>query len=97
MIIMIKTYYGYFQEDGCFITDGIMVKLPTKKLAIVNVLESEVVDNPYTAHSQSKLVAIKKIIADALDAEEAFTETDWDDMAYLRAKTNTGLSRSAII
>ena len=34
---MIHTYQGYFTEDSRFVPDGINVKLPTGRRAIVNI------------------------------------------------------------
>ena len=38
---MVQTYQGYFQEDGRFIPDGVMVKMPTRRRAIVNIFNEE--------------------------------------------------------
>ena len=97
---MIRTYQGFFQEDGRFITDGVLVKLPTKRRAIVNILDDEAAE----AHGITRLEAnrkprasvIKDILADALAAEDSIlTDADWVEMTNLRSRTNVGLSRAA--
>ena len=40
---MVKTYKGYFAEDGRFVSDGAMVKLPVQRRAVVNVFDDEVI------------------------------------------------------
>ena len=39
---IIRTYQGYFLEDGQFITYGLLVKLPTKRRTMVNILNDDV-------------------------------------------------------
>ena len=41
---MVQTYQGYFTEDGRFVHDGINIKLPTRRRAIVNVFLDETAD-----------------------------------------------------
>jgi len=95
---MIQTYQGYFQEDGRFIPDGILVKLPTRRRAIVNVFDDVVAgDNthPQTdAALQDRVERIRLILAAALEAEDdVMTEDAWAEMLTLRSQTNAGLSR----
>ena len=94
---MIQTYQGYFQEDGSFIANGILVKPPTRRRAIINVLDDEITGSVETAQMESDLQQrideIKDILAGALAAEDnALTDEDWDEMADLRTSTNFGLS-----
>jgi len=42
---MVQTYQGYFTEDGRFVHDGINIKLPTRRRAIVNVFLDETADD----------------------------------------------------
>ena len=42
---MVQSYKGYFVEDGRFVHDGVFVKLPTKRRAIVNVFDDEVISD----------------------------------------------------
>ena len=94
----VKTYQGYFLEDGRLMTNGSPIKLPTKCRVIVNVLEDEMGVIEAVAQtgtdSQKKVAAIHKILNDAQGAEDSvLTDADWDEMANLRAGTNAGLSR----
>ena len=95
---MIQTYQGYFQEDGRFVPDGVMVKLPTRRRAIVNVFDDEVIsDNEAPQTDAALLDRIERVslfFAAALDAEsDIMTDDDWGEMLNLRAQTNSGLSR----
>ena len=36
---MIQAYQGYFLEDGRFVTNNAVVKIPPNRLVIINVLE----------------------------------------------------------
>jgi hypothetical protein len=103
---MIQTYQGYFIEDGRFVSDGLLVKIPTRRRAIVNILDDEIdstnhtvsnIDN--TAERQERVFAIKEIIADALKTETevgggVLADADWDETSNLRKQTNAGLSRA---
>jgi len=94
--MMVKTYQGYFLEDGQFVSDGSPVKLPTKCLVIVNVLEDETWEGgaPAETASQKKAAAIRNILDEAQGAEDnVLTDADWEEMANLRTGTNAGLSR----
>ena len=93
---MIQTYEGYFLEDGSFVPNGIRVKLPTRRRAIVNVFVEEVADdvNPQTdTETEDRVKRIESILAAAVDAKDDMTEDDWDEMLTLRSKSNAGLSR----
>jgi len=93
---MIQTYEGYFLEDGSFVPNGIRVKLPTRRRAIVNVFVEEVADdvNPQTdTETEDRVKRIESILAAAVDARDDMTEDDWDEMLTLRSKSNAGLSR----
>ena len=98
---MVQTYQGYFQDDGRFIPDGISVKVPTRRRAIVNVLDEVVKDDTGVSQKereiQSRVARIDLILSAALDAEDEMTEEEWDEMLNLRAKTNAGLSRAVEI
>jgi len=96
---MIQTYQGYFQEDGCFIPDGVRVRMPVKRRAIVNILEDEATGRANIEESahQQKVLAIKEILADALKSENDLSDADWEEFAGLRAQTNAGLSRTVNI
>jgi hypothetical protein len=94
---MIQTYQGYFQEDGCFIPDGVRVRMPAKRRAIVNILEDEVakIDASTDAHRR-QVAAVKKILAEAAALEatdNVMTDADWDELENARSKTNAGMSR----
>jgi len=96
---MVQTYQGYFIEDGRFISDSALVKLPTRRRAIVNILEEEV--GEIDAHSRSitnpqdKLDRIRSILAAAKAEEDnTLSDDDWDEMLSLRSQSNAGLSRA---
>jgi len=96
---MVQTYQGYFVEDGRFISDNALAILPTRRRAIVNILEEKV--GEIDAHSrlitnpQDKLKRIRSILA-AAKAEEDNTlnDDDWDEMLSLRSQSNAGFSRA---
>ena len=98
---MVQTYQGYFQDDGRFIPDGVSVKVPTRRRAIVNVLDEIVEDDIDVSQKErdikDRVDRIDLILAAALDAEDEMTEEEWDEMLNLRAKTNAGLSRAVEI
>ena len=97
---MVQTYQGYFTEDGRFVPDGISVKLPTRRRAIVNVLDEEVkanADDSQSDNNQGIVERIEMILAAALDAKDDLTDDEWDEMLNLRSKTNAGLSRAVEI
>jgi len=41
---MIQAYQGYFEEDGRFIANNTVVKIPVKRRVIINILDDEVND-----------------------------------------------------
>jgi len=43
---MVQTYQGYFEDDGRFVPEGVLVKLPIGKRAIVNVFDEDAVSEP---------------------------------------------------
>ncbi len=86
---LIQTYQGYFAEDGRFIPDSLLAKIPIGRRAIVNVLDDEIVQPRH----HEKTAIIKAIIARAAEAEDELTDAEWDEMANLRSTTNKGLSR----
>ena len=96
---MVQTYQGYFVEDGCFISDGSQVKFPSRRWAIVNILDDEVVDSDrgdidkVEESTQSKLEIIRRILAEAKAAEDELTDEDWEELENIREKTNAGFSR----
>jgi len=97
---MVKTYKGYFTEDGRFVPDGAIVKLPVRRRAVVSVFDDEVINDNEVAEGdkmnyvQDRVERIAQILAAAMAVEDDFmTDDDWDDMLNLRAQTNAGLSR----
>jgi len=97
---MVRTYEGYFLEDGRFIPNGTRVKLPTRRRAIVNVFLNENADDAISQPdnaSQNRVERIEMILAAALDAKDDLTDDEWDEMLSLRSKTNAGLSRTVEI
>ena len=98
---MVQTFQGYFKDDGRFIPDGVSVKVPTGRWAIVNVLDEKVEDDTDVSKKerdiQDRVARIDLILAAALAAEDEMTEEEWDEMQNLRARTNAGLSRAVEI
>ena len=94
---MVQTYQGYFTEDGRFVPDGVFVKLPTRRRAIVNVFVEETADGILTEADrelQDRIQKISLIIKAASDAEnDTLSDDDWGEMLTLRSQTNAGLSR----
>jgi hypothetical protein len=73
---MIQTYQGYFKEDGRFIPDSLLVNLPARRRAIVNILEEEVVEKK--TKSQKQLEALDRLLVGlaAIDDEPFDEEFD---------------------
>jgi hypothetical protein len=93
---MIQTYQGYFGDDGRFVPDGIVMKIPVGRRAIVNILDDEVVKPKKQTVNQQQAAAVKKFLSDIAaisDEDNVLTDTDWDEMANLRSQTNAGLTR----
>ena len=40
---MIQTYQGYFQEDGRFIADNMIVRIPPHRRVILNIMEDKII------------------------------------------------------
>ena len=86
MMEMIQTYQGYFGEDGRFIQDGLLAKLPTGRRAIVNILDDEVAAKP----AINKEETLRLLFAEAESAEGNLTNEDWTEFENLRSQTNLG-------
>jgi hypothetical protein len=66
--------------------------MPPRRRAIVNILDEEATQAK--ADCQEKMSIIKKVLENALAAEDSvLTDSDWTEMADLRKETNSGLSR----
>ena len=83
---VILTYQGHFQDGRRFVPDGHMVKIPTNRRVIVNVLE-DVVCDVETAINQ-RVDALDKILAEALEAEHELSDSDWNEFESLRSQSN---------
>jgi len=60
---MIQTYQGYFQTDGRFISDNLLVQIPAGRRTIVTVLEDEtdeMIENG-TTDSQKQKEALNRL------------------------------------
>ena len=90
---MIQTYQGYFGEDGRFIPDIAVKKIPAGRRAIVNILDDEVIVLRHNSENQNKLDEIKKILTKAAKAENELTDAEWREFTNLRAQSNAGLAR----
>ena len=73
---LIQTYQGYFQEDGRFIPDNPLTKVPPRRRTIINVLEEEITD--VKTRSQAQLEAFERFVAanQAIDDEPLDAEFD---------------------
>ena len=93
---MVQTYQGYFQEDGQFISGNTLIKLPTLRRTIVNILDDEpVVDqDANNVIHQQRVDRILNIINQAREVESELTDDDWDELTNIRDLTNAGLSRT---
>jgi len=49
-----QAYEGYFQEDGRFISNNMIVKLPIRRQVIVNVLDNEIIGKAKTESQRQK-------------------------------------------
>ena len=56
---MIQTYQGYFQEDGRFISDCIIVQMPVRRMTIINVLDEEINDGTIATSKKQKEALIR--------------------------------------
>ena len=100
---MIQTYQGYFQDDGRFIADGILVKLPAKRRAIVNIIDDEATAPDVAADEKKhrrQAATVKKFLADVAaikNEDNVMTDADWDELANIRSRTNNGFARTVEI
>ena len=93
---MVQTYQGYFQEDGQFVSGNTLIKLPTLRRTIVNVLdeEPEVEQEQKNEINQQRVMRILNIINQAREVENDMTDKDWDELTNIRNTTNAGFSRT---
>ena len=82
---MIQTYEGYFKEDGYFITHN-LVKIPSNRRAIVNILEDEIIDSQIAC--QQKVERLRKMFEEAGEAENELTDEEWEELENIRSQTN---------
>ena len=80
---------GYYENGNYFFDD--VPSIPNGRIR-VTIIFHDVADK-----RQQKASAIKEILADALQAENELTATDWEEMANLRTQTNSGLARTVEI
>jgi len=76
---------GYYENGKCYINDTTSIPNSRTRITVIFHDIGEV--------RQKKLVAIKGILADALNAESELSDADWNEMAFLRSQTNVGLTR----
>ena len=57
---MIQAYQGHFQEDGKFIANNRIIKIPVNRRVIVNILEDEI-SNAETAETVDKKEIEKRL------------------------------------
>ncbi len=50
----IRAYQGYFKDDGRFVPNDVLVKIPPLRRVIVNVLEEQADDIEISKQNQSK-------------------------------------------
>ena len=93
---MIQTYQGYFGDDGRFVSDSIVINIPTRRRAIVNIFDEEVVEPKKKTVNERQAAAVNKFLTDIAaisDDDNVLTDADWDELSNLRSKTNAGLAR----
>jgi hypothetical protein len=93
MEVEVQAYQGYFREDGRFIPDSLLVKIPTNKRAIVNILDVEVVETK--SRSQQQLEALDRFVDEikSLDEQgiEPLTDEDFSALENNRVTFNRSL------
>ena len=91
---MIQTYQGYFQKDGRFISDNLLVQIPAGRRTIVTVLDDEIdgitenaiTDSQKQKEALNRLYSGLKVINDEPldDAFDSFMAESVDKNIYIR-------------
>ena len=71
---MIETYQGHFQEDVQFIADNIVVKIPTNRRVIINILDEKI--DPEEKQSDEEEIAKRRAMVKLLKGCLAGYEVD---------------------
>jgi len=58
---MIQAYQGHFKEDGRFIADNKIVKLPANKRVIINVLD-EIIDTEIIQSDEEEIAKRREMV-----------------------------------
>lgn len=82
----VQTYQGYFQADGRFVSDSLLVQFPLGRRTIINVLDDEVEANAII----NKENTFKNLFAEAEKAENNLTNEEWAEFENLRSQTHLG-------
>jgi hypothetical protein len=76
VVEMVQAYQGYFQADGRFISDSFSGQIPTGKMAIVNILDVDLIENK--TRSQQQLEAFDKFVTGIRSInDEPLTDDDF--------------------
>jgi len=73
---MIQAYQGYFQEDGRFIANNRIIKIPINRRVIVNILEDEIINSKTAQTVDKKEIAKRKKMVKSLKGCLAGYEVD---------------------
>ena len=80
----IQAYQGYFQADGRFVPDNILVKIPANRRAIVNILDDEPTETKTLAQLQNE--ALKDFFSGIAEIDDEPIDDEF------RAIVNSGIS-----
>lgn len=58
---MIQAYQGHFKDDGRFIADNKIVKIPTNRRVIINVLD-EIIDTEVTKSNEEEITKRQEMV-----------------------------------
>ena len=76
--MVVQAYQGYFQEGGRFIPDEKMIKIPTNRRVIVNILNDAVSEVKTTPQRQGE--ALKKLLTTLSAISDEPLDEEFDEM-----------------
>jgi len=94
-----KIYQGHLMEDGRFVPDESIDRIPTPCRVFVSIPVEELTDigTPIENFAHRKQVtAVKRFlaaVADLTDEDDVMVDSDCDELANLRNETNAGFNR----
>jgi hypothetical protein len=88
----LQAYQGYFQADGRFVPDNLLVKIPTNKRVIVNILVDEPTEIANTLTVDENEIAKRREAVNALKGCLAgLSDVDLDQVREERILSRGGL------